>query len=150
MLLRPPRSTRTDTLCPYTTLFRSSRETFLGNALVLVTAKDNQTAIATEPVSALRDTLASQPVAMADTRSVPAGTYGKAALEKLGLWGAVPPHVVAAENVRPALALVARGAAPLCIVYATDARASAQGRVVWPFPSTDKRRGSQELVSTCL
>src|SRR3546814_6566065 len=77
---------------------------------ILGTAKDNQTAIATEPVSALRDTLASQPVAMADTRSVPAGKYGKAALEKLGLWGAVRPHVVAAENVRAALALVERGA----------------------------------------
>src|SRR3546814_4409583 len=78
--------------------------------------------------SALRDTLASQPVAMADTRSVPAGKYGKAALEKLGLWGAVRPHVVAAENVRAALALVERGAAPLGIVYATDARASAKVR----------------------
>src|SRR3546814_20595766 len=102
-----------------------SSDLFLGNALVLVTAKDNQTAIATEPVSALRDTLASQPVAMADTRSVPAGKYGKAALEKLGLWGAVRPHVVAAENVRAALALVERGAAPLGLVDANDARASA-------------------------
>src|SRR3546814_11654295 len=67
-----------------------SRETFLGNALVLVTAKDNQTAIATEPVSALRDTLASPPVAMEDTRSVPAGQHRKAAREHPGngkAWG---------------------------------------------------------------
>ncbi|RIA44643.1 molybdate transport system substrate-binding protein [Hephaestia caeni] len=113
-----------------------SRETFLGNALVLVTAKDNPATIATEPISALRDTLAAQPVAMADTRSVPAGKYGKAALEKLGLWEVARPHVVAAENVRAALALVERGAAPLGIVYATDARASAKVRVVWTFPET--------------
>ncbi|HVI98352.1 MAG TPA: molybdate ABC transporter substrate-binding protein [Sphingomonas sp.] len=112
-----------------------SRETFLGNALVLVTAKDNHAAIATEPVSALRDTLASQPVAMADTSAVPAGKYGKAALEKLGLWAVARPHVVAAENVRAALALVERGAAPLGIVYATDARASNKVRVVWTFPA---------------
>src|SRR3546814_8433331 len=32
MIRRPPRSTRTDTLFPYTTLFRSSRPTYLQGA----------------------------------------------------------------------------------------------------------------------
>src|SRR3546814_8939106 len=34
MIRRPPRSTRTDTLFPYTTLFRSFRSTYLDPALV--------------------------------------------------------------------------------------------------------------------
>jgi len=72
---------------------------------------------------------------MANPDSVPAGKYGKAALVKLGAWDAVAPHVVRAENVRAALALVERGAAPLGIVYATDARASARVRIAGVFPA---------------
>src|SRR3546814_5888339 len=34
MIRRPPRSTRTDTLFPYTTLFRSNREAALGLTIV--------------------------------------------------------------------------------------------------------------------
>ena len=80
-------------------------------------------------------TLAAGPVAMADPDAVPAGRYGRAALEKLGAWGAVAPHVVRAADVRAALALVARGAAPFGIVYATDARASGAVRVAGVFPA---------------
>lgn len=72
-------------------------------------------------------------IAMADPDNVPAGRYGKAAITSLGLWPTVAPHVVPTENVRAALALVERGAAPLGIVYATDARASTKVRVVWHF-----------------
>ena len=54
---------------------------------------------------------------------MPAGKYGKAALEKLGVWDSVAASVAEAENVRAALALVARGEAPLGIVYTTDAKA---------------------------
>lgn len=79
--------------------------------------------------------LARGPLAMADPSSVPAGLYGRAALEKLGVWAAVEPHVVRAENVRAALALVERGAAPFGIVYATDARASQAVRVAGVFPA---------------
>ena len=79
--------------------------------------------------------LARGPVAMADPGAVPAGLYGKAALERLGAWNGIAPHVVRAENVRAALALVERGAAPFGIVYATDARASRAVRVVGTFPA---------------
>lgn len=78
--------------------------------------------------------LAKGPVAMADPRSVPAGLYGKASLTRLGAWTIVGPHVVAAESVRAALALVERGAAPYGIVYATDALASRKVRVAGVFP----------------
>ena len=80
-------------------------------------------------------TLAAGPMAMADPEAVPAGKYGRAALVTLGAWDAVAPHVVRAENVRAALALVERGAAPFGIVYATDARASRAVRVAGVFPA---------------
>ena len=79
--------------------------------------------------------LAAGPVAMADPGAVPAGRYGQAALVRMGAWEAVAPHVVRAENVRAALALVERGAAPFGIVYLTDARASAAVRVAGLFPA---------------
>lgn len=79
--------------------------------------------------------LARGAVAMADPAAVPAGRYGEAALRRLGAWDAVAPHVVRAENVRAALALVERGAAPFGIVYLTDARASRAVRVAGLFPA---------------
>ena len=73
-------------------------------------------------------------LAMADPSSVPAGKYGREALTFLGVWPQVQAKVARAENVRAALALVARGEAPLGIVFATDARASPAVRVVSTFP----------------
>jgi molybdate transport system substrate-binding protein len=73
-------------------------------------------------------------LAMGDPDHVPAGTYGRAALESLGVWQGVAPHVVRADNVRAALALVARGEAPLGVVYRSDAAADATVRVVDEFP----------------
>lgn len=73
-------------------------------------------------------------LAMAMVDAVPAGIYGKAALTSLGIWKAVAPHVAQVDNVRFALALVARGEAPYGIVYATDAGASDNVTVVATFP----------------
>lgn len=112
----------------------ASRVTFLGNRLVVIAPAGSTLGIPLKP-AALARVLGAGPLAMADTESVPAGKYGKAALIKLGVWDAVAPHVVRAENVRAALALVERGAAPLGIVYATDARASAAVRIAGVFPA---------------
>jgi molybdate transport system substrate-binding protein len=71
---------------------------------------------------------------MAETTSVPAGIYGRAALESLGVWDDVAGSVAQSENVRAALALVSRAEAPLGIVYATDATADDAVRVVALFP----------------
>lgn len=64
---------------------------------------------------------------------VPAGRYGRQALTALGVWEDLSPHLAPAENVRAALALVARRAAPLGIVYATDALAEPDVAVVARF-----------------
>ncbi len=111
-----------------------TRADFLGNRLVVVAAPGGPAHIPARG-AALARVLGAGPLAMADPEAVPAGKYGKAALISLGAWDAVAPQVVRAENVRAALALVERGAAPFAIVYATDARASRLVRVVGMFPA---------------
>jgi len=66
---------------------------------------------------------------------VPAGKYARAALTKLGVWPRVSDRLVRGENVRAALAYVARGEAPLGIVYQTDAQAEKRVRVDGVFRS---------------
>ncbi|MEG3123085.1 molybdate ABC transporter substrate-binding protein [Sphingomonas sp. GB1N7] len=123
-----------DALAAKTLIAKGTRSDFLGNRLVVIEAQGRHTRIPLRPARALAATLGAGPLAMADTASVPAGKYGKAALERLGVWAAVAPRVVQAENVRAALALVERQAAPFGIVYATDARASCTVRVAGVFP----------------
>ena len=71
---------------------------------------------------------------MGDVKAVPAGKYGKAALEKLGVWASVEGKVAQAENVRAALKLVSTGEAPLGIVYQTDAAAEPGVKIIGTFP----------------
>jgi len=111
-----------------------TRTNLLGNSLVVI-------APSTSSVSAVEFTSASFLMALGDGRlstcdvsSVPAGVYAKAAFQKLGFWGDLENHLAQAENVRSALAFVARGEAPLGIVYATDAKAEPHVRVVAVFP----------------
>ena len=69
------------------------------------------------------------------TQAVPAGIYAKAALQSLDLWDGLSPHLAEVDNVRAALALVARGQAPLGIVYRTDVRISSDVTEVAVFPT---------------
>lgn len=110
-----------------------SRTNLLGNGLVLIAPRGSDVALEIGPGFDLAGTLAGRPLAMGDPDHVPAGIYGKAALEKLGVWPSIAPHVVRADNVRAALALVARGEAPLGIVYRSDAVADPTVRVVGAF-----------------
>lgn len=110
-----------------------SRVDLLGNDLVLIAPATESVATAIE--DALRALPPNGRIAMADVRAVPAGKYGKAALETLGLWEDVQDRVAQAENVRAALKLVATGEAPLGIVYRTDAEAEPAVRIVAQFPA---------------
>jgi molybdate transport system substrate-binding protein len=124
-----------DALAAKGLLAAGTRADLVGNRLVVVEPAGRHSAIPTNGARLAR-VLSAGPLAMADPDSVPAGKYGKAALEKLGAWNAVAPKVVSAENVRAALALVERGAAPFGIVYLTDAKASSRVRVAGVFPRT--------------
>ncbi len=123
-----------DALAARGLIVANTRVTFLGNRLVVVAAKGNPVRIPVRPPAALARVLAAGPLAMADA-PVPAGRYAEAALRTLGVWAAVAPKVVRGDSVRAALTLVERGAAPLGIVYATDARASRMVRIAGVFPA---------------
>ncbi|BCJ89786.1 molybdate ABC transporter substrate-binding protein [Terrihabitans soli] len=112
-----------------------TRKSLLGNSIVLIAPKDSKVSVKLVPGVDLAAALgADGKLAMADVAAVPAGKYGKAALEKLGAWAGVEGKVAQAENVRAALALVSRGEAPLGIVYKTDAAADSSVKIVDTFP----------------
>ena len=100
-----------------------------------LTPASSVAAIKIGPNFGLAAALGSDRLAMANPESVPAGKYGKAALEALGVWAGVERQVARAENVRAALVLVARKEAPFGIVYATDAQAEKGVRVLDTFPA---------------
>lgn len=116
------------------TIRSETRVNLLRNAIVLVAPKGSTQKVALEPGVDLARALAGGRLAMGNVEAVPAGKYGKAALEKLGAWDGVRTQVAQAENVRAALLLVARGEAPLGIVYATDAASEPGVEVVATFP----------------
>ena len=111
-----------------------TRRNLLGNRLVLVGPRETRRDVTIAPGFPLATLLGGGRLAMADPDSVPAGKYGKAALEHLGVWPSVQARIARAENVRAALALVSRGEAPLGIVYQTDAAADPKVKVVGFFP----------------
>ncbi|WP_082480224.1 MULTISPECIES: molybdate ABC transporter substrate-binding protein [unclassified Rhizobium] len=113
-----------------------SRSTLLGNRLVLVAPASDAQAVTIAPGFDLKARLAGGKLAMGAVDSVPAGKYGKAALEALGVWSSVAADVAGAENVRAALLLVSKGEAPLGIVYETDARADPSVNIVGTFPES--------------
>ena len=111
----------------------ASRVNLLGNRLVLVAPRGSAT-IAVAHGFNLAGALKGGKLAMANIDSVPAGKYGKASLETLGVWDKVKDSIAQAENVRAALLLVSRGEAPLGIVYRTDAAADPAVSIVGEFP----------------
>ncbi len=111
-----------------------TKTNWLGNRIVIVAAKDNAKPIDIKQGFDLAGLLKGGKLAMGEPNAVPAGKYGKAALEKLGVWASVEKSVASAESVRAALALVSRGEAPYGIVYATDAAADPGVVVVGKFP----------------
>ncbi len=111
-----------------------TRRNLAGNRLVLVAPVGSNVAVKVAQHFDLPAALHGGRLALADPDSVPAGKYARAALTALGVWESVVPHLAPAENVRAALAYVARGEAPLGIVYATDAKAEPRVKIVATFP----------------
>lgn len=113
----------------------AQRHNLLGNALVLVAPKASPVKVDLARPGAVLAGLKGGRLALGQTSSVPAGKYARAALEKLGQWDSLSTHLAESESVRAALMLVARGEAPLGIVYRSDAQAEPAVRVVATFPA---------------
>jgi molybdate transport system substrate-binding protein len=111
-----------------------SRSNLLGNRLVLIAPKDSSVSAIIQPGFDLAALLKGGRLAMGNVDAVPAGKYGKASLEKLGVWDSVKDKIAQAESVRAALLFVSRGEAPLGIVYQTDAAADPNVKIVGTFP----------------
>jgi molybdate transport system substrate-binding protein len=113
-----------------------SRHDVVGNRLVLIAPADSTVTVKIGPGVDFAPLLGAEGrIATGDPDSVPVGKYAQAALRKLGVWDKVAGRIVRAENVRAALAFVARGEALLGIVYETDALAQKRVRIVADFPA---------------
>lgn len=112
-----------------------TRFDLLNNSIVLIASGTSAVPVGIGPDMDLAGLLGQGRLAMALVDAVPAGIYGKAALESLGLWDGVEVQVAQADNVRAALAFVATGEAPYGIVYATDAVAEDNVTVIGTFPA---------------
>jgi molybdate transport system substrate-binding protein len=116
-----------------------SRADFLRNHLVAVAPKTSALDKLDLTPQAVGAALGTGKLATGEVKTVPVGRYAKEALDKLGLWATVEPHLAMTDNVRAALEFVARGEAPLGIVYKTDAAADARVKIVATFPDSSHK-----------
>ena len=118
------------------TIRDDTRVNLLGNRLVLIAPKESKVdRVAIGPGFDLAGLVGAGRIAIGDVQAVPVGKYAKAALEKLGAWEKAAPRFAMAENVRAALALVARNEATFGIVYETDAKVEPGVKIVGAFPA---------------
>jgi molybdate transport system substrate-binding protein len=96
----------------------AQRRNFVSNTLVVIVP----TGSASVPKAVADLAQASfQRIAIGLPASVPVGRYTKSVLETAGIWGAIEPKMIGANNVRQALDYVARAEVDAGFVYATDA-----------------------------
>ncbi len=113
-----------------------SRRVLIGNRLVLVAPGASAVVLHIVHGMDLASALGARGrLAIADPDSVPAGRYARSALVHLGVWKQVSGRLIRADNVRSALRFVARGEAPLAIVYMSDARVEPDVRTIGTFPA---------------
>lgn len=113
-----------------------SARVFASNRLVIAARAGDPAPLALTPAALVARLGPNGRLAMGLPGAVPAGTYGRAALEALGMWQAAAPRVAGTDSVRAALALVSLGAAPLGVVYATDLNADPRVAEVARLPAT--------------
>lgn len=127
---------------------KPSRIDLLSNRLALIAPADSTVELKIEPGFGLAAALAGGRLSTGDPDNVPVGRYARSALTSLGVWNEVAERLVRAEDVRTALAFVARGEAPLGIVYATDARIEKKVRLVGLFPENSHPRITYPMALT--
>src|SRR5262245_574226 len=127
---------------------KSTRYNLLGNRLALIAPADGKVELKIEPGFPLVGALHGGRLVTGDPDSVPVGRYARSALMNLGVWNDVADRLVRAEDVRTALVFVARGEAPLGIVYETDARIEKRVRLVGLFPENSHPRITYPMALT--
>lgn len=125
-----------------------TRSDLVGNRLVLISSKGADLQVNIAPGFPLLSLLGQGRLAMANTDAVPAGKYGRAALEALGVWESVKGRIAQAENVRAALLMVSRGEAPLGIVYQSDAASDPNVSRSGTFPENTHPRIAYPIAVT--
>jgi molybdate transport system substrate-binding protein len=122
-----------DYLAQRSLVVAASRRDLLTNRLALIAPADSKVSLRIARGMPLARVLGGGRLAVAGP-DVPAGKYARASLTALGVWDGVAGQLAQAENVRTALQYVARGEAPLGIVYDTDAKVEPKVRIVGLFP----------------
>ena len=131
-----------------------------GNRLVVAISNQEGLAIVktTTPVN-LSKLLNAGRIAMGEPRSVPAGRYGKQALQTLGLWQNLSRKIVFGENVRVSLSLVARQDVNAAMIYFSDAiieprvkiayvfKENAHGKILYPAGQVKKTAKATEFMN---
>jgi molybdate transport system substrate-binding protein len=112
-----------------------TRRNLAGNRLVLIAPADSKVELKIAPGFRLAEALGHGRLSTGDPDTVPVGKYARSALVSLGIWDKIQDRLVRAENVRSAMMFVARGEAPLGIVYSTDAIVDPKVRIVDVFPA---------------
>lgn len=114
----------------------STRKDMLSNRLVLIAPADSTAQLTIAPGFALAAALGKDGrLSTGDPDFVPVGRYARSALSSLGVWNDVADRLLRAESVRSAMAFVARGEAPLGIVYLSDVGVEQKVRIVDTFPT---------------
>jgi len=113
---------------------RDTRVNLLGNRLVVIAPVTSTLGTLDLNSDAFLQAIGDSRLSTCDVNAVPAGIYAKSALQSLGMWNALGPKLAQSDNVRSALAFVAKGEAPLGIVYATDAKVEKNVKIVATFP----------------
>jgi molybdate transport system substrate-binding protein len=119
-----------DALAKETLLLAGTRQDLLRNSIVLIVPAGSS------HVSAFKDLLdpSVKFVAIGEPQSVPAGKYAQQTLTYMGLYDSLKPKFVLGKDVRQVLTYVATGNADAGMVYATDAKTTAQVKVVATAP----------------
>jgi len=123
-----------DALAKDQLILTNSRVDLLANTLVLITPADHPFAVMMQKDFHLPRAFGGK-ICLANPDSVPAGKYGKQALITEGWWDELQPRVVPTEDVRSALAFVARGECDVGVVYSTDAKISDKVKIIGTFPA---------------
>jgi molybdate transport system substrate-binding protein len=128
----------------------ATRRDLLSNRLALISPAGSTVQLEIKPGFALVAALNGGRLVTGDPDNVPVGRYARSALMSLGVWNDVADRLVRAEDVRTALVFVARGEAPLGIVYETDARIDKRVRLVGLFPESSHARITYPMALTTV